>query len=199
MTLKELAKQAGVSPSTVSMVLNCKGSVSADTRERISRLLEEHGYEIRGEQKKERRRGIRFIKFANHAYLVQENAGFVSAIVDAIDHESRRLGFDLVMSACNKDNIGQVSQLLREELYDGIILLGTELEAEDLAYFTDLKTPLVVVDNSMGKHDVNSVNMNNTEAIRMPLTIYTTLDIGKSDICTTKCPAATAGPEKMPI
>lgn len=165
MTLKEIAKQAGVSPSTVSMVLNCKGSVSESTREKVGKLLAEHGYKVLSAKKEERRRGIRFLKFSNHAHLVQENAGFVSSIMDAVDMETRRLGFNLVMTPFNKSNIAQIKELLQEEPYDGIILLGTELEDEDLAYFTDIKTPLVVVDNAMEKYDFNTVNMNNRESI----------------------------------
>lgn len=102
MTLKEIAQQAGVSPSTVSMVLNGKGSVSADTRERLSRILADHGYEIRGKQKQERRRGIYFINFRSHANPAQESVGVLSTIVDAIAHEARRLGFELVMTDCNE-------------------------------------------------------------------------------------------------
>lgn len=43
--LKDIARQAGVSPSAVSRVLNGSGYVSAEKRERIERLLAENGYE----------------------------------------------------------------------------------------------------------------------------------------------------------
>ncbi|WP_199548153.1 LacI family DNA-binding transcriptional regulator [Streptomyces sp. N35] len=43
-TLSELAVQAGVSVSTVSKVLNGRTDVAPTTRERVGRLLAEHGY-----------------------------------------------------------------------------------------------------------------------------------------------------------
>lgn len=46
-TLAEVAKEAGVSPPTVSKVLNGRSDVSSATRARVERLLEVHGYRRR--------------------------------------------------------------------------------------------------------------------------------------------------------
>ncbi|MFE0790618.1 LacI family DNA-binding transcriptional regulator [Streptomyces mutabilis] len=46
-TLAEVAKEAGVSPPTVSKVLNGRSDVSSGTRSRVERLLEVHGYRRR--------------------------------------------------------------------------------------------------------------------------------------------------------
>ena len=43
-TLKDIAKKAGVTPATVSMALNGKGSISDGTRKRIERIAKEMGY-----------------------------------------------------------------------------------------------------------------------------------------------------------
>ncbi|WP_328483994.1 LacI family DNA-binding transcriptional regulator [Streptomyces sp. NBC_00377] len=43
-TLAEVADQAGVSVSTVSKVLHNRSDVSAETRAKVQRLLEQHGY-----------------------------------------------------------------------------------------------------------------------------------------------------------
>ena len=42
--IKDVAKVAGVSPTTVSRVLNNKGYVSAETREHIENLIKEYNY-----------------------------------------------------------------------------------------------------------------------------------------------------------
>ena len=41
LTIAEIAKSAGVSPSTVSKVLNGRADVSANTRDRVERLIRE--------------------------------------------------------------------------------------------------------------------------------------------------------------
>lgn len=43
-TLAEIADEAGVSVSTVSKVLHNRSDVSAETRAKVQRLLEKHGY-----------------------------------------------------------------------------------------------------------------------------------------------------------
>ena len=43
MNLREIAKQAGVSLTTVSLVLNGKPGISSETRERVKDLLRQNG------------------------------------------------------------------------------------------------------------------------------------------------------------
>jgi LacI family transcriptional regulator len=45
MTLKQIAKLAGVSCSTVSRVINNHPGVRTQTRERVLRIIREYGYE----------------------------------------------------------------------------------------------------------------------------------------------------------
>lgn len=44
MTICDIAKMAGVSATTVSRVINNKGYVKAEIREKIERLIQEHHY-----------------------------------------------------------------------------------------------------------------------------------------------------------
>ena len=99
MNLKEIAKAARVSPSTVSLVLNNRQGVGPKTRAVIASLLTENGYTISDKRENTRTKSIRFLKFSSHSHLVNENAGFISAIVDAVEKESRRLGYNLVMTS----------------------------------------------------------------------------------------------------
>jgi DNA-binding LacI/PurR family transcriptional regulator len=46
-TIAQIAKAAGVSPSTVSKVLNGNAEVSVSTRQRVQSLLSEQNYEPR--------------------------------------------------------------------------------------------------------------------------------------------------------
>ena len=47
MTIKDIAKLAGVSVSTVSLVLSNHGYVSAKTRHRVERIIAKHNYHPR--------------------------------------------------------------------------------------------------------------------------------------------------------
>ena len=43
-TVRDIASQAGVSPATVSLVLNNKKGVSEQTRRRVQEVLDSRGY-----------------------------------------------------------------------------------------------------------------------------------------------------------
>ena len=45
-TIKDIARRAGVSPSTVSRVCNNNASISKETKERVQKIIDELGYEI---------------------------------------------------------------------------------------------------------------------------------------------------------
>ena len=47
-TLAMLAREAGVSLSTISKVLNGRADVAVDTRRRVEELLDKHEYRRRG-------------------------------------------------------------------------------------------------------------------------------------------------------
>ena len=43
-TVKDVAKKANVSPSTVSRVINDHPSISAETKQRVRKIMDEMGY-----------------------------------------------------------------------------------------------------------------------------------------------------------
>ena len=45
-TIKDVAKLAGVSPSTVSRVCNNNSTISKETRERVQKAIQDLGYEL---------------------------------------------------------------------------------------------------------------------------------------------------------
>lgn len=169
MNLKEIAKAANVSPSTVSFVLNNTGQVGEETRKRVSALLIENGYTVSPYYRNKITKDFRFIKFSSHSLLVQENTGFVSDIIDAIYKETKRMGYTLQMSTANRDTIAQTAETVKGDESDGIILLGTELEEQDVKYFDQVNKPIVVVDNHMSMLNYNSVDMNNYESVKLSI------------------------------
>lgn len=164
MKLREIAKTAGVSLTTVSLVLNGKPGVGKETRERICKLLRENGYPV-GEEKKAAKGSICFLKYIRHAYLVNGNPGFVTQIMDAAEQACRRHGYDLQVVTFHAPEDIDLDELLGKPFIKGAILLGTELADEDMPAFVNLKKPLMVVDNALPRHSLNTVTMDNRQAI----------------------------------
>lgn len=174
MKLKEIAAQAGVSPSTVSLVMHGRPGVGEAKREEIVRLLEENGYaadRLRTRPEDASRpesaaRAIRFIKCKRHAMLVDGNPGFISMIIDAVGLECRRQGYELLVTTCSASGLPEILSGVRAEQCAGILLLGTELTDGDLRALPRLPVPLVLLDNAPAEADVNCITMDNRGAIR---------------------------------
>ncbi len=166
MKLRDIAKAAGVSLTAVSLVLNGKPGVGEEKRARIRALLRENGYALGPEEAApEPVRNICFLKYSRHAYLVNGNPGFVTQIIDAADKECRRHGYNLLITAFNDFDAIDLSALLENPSTAGIILLGTELENEDMVRFSGVSKPLVVVDNPLWGLPFSSVTMHNWDSI----------------------------------
>lgn len=123
MTIYDIAKLAGVSPSTVSRVLNNKSNISLRTRNKVLAVIDEHGYLpdafTRGMTKKTRDcigvlvTDIRHIHYANMAH--------------AIEQTCYELGLSVIL--CNTgDSIEHKAQylsMLAQNRVSGIILVGS--------------------------------------------------------------------------
>ncbi|MEG1017726.1 MAG: LacI family DNA-binding transcriptional regulator, partial [Oscillospiraceae bacterium] len=160
MNLKEIAKQAGVSSATVSMVLHNKDGVSKETRIKIENMLRENEYKISDKLEimgTSGAKNIRFLKYSLSSYLVDDNPGFISSIIDSVERECRRLGYNLMMTAFKKKNADEIFQNLKKENPDGIVLLGTEWTDEDCKYLDGMNIPIVVLDNYIPNRPLNCV------------------------------------------
>jgi len=165
MKLKEIANLANVSPSTVSLVLNNREGVSPKKRQEIVKILEDNGYRVSNRFDEKTNKSIRFIKYKKHAMLVDGNPGFINAIIDATEKECRRQGYNLIMTTYGEKQRDEMSKLIEQDHVDGLLLLGTELTAEDMEFVSNSPVPMVIIDNYLPMLDYNCITMNNEESI----------------------------------
>ena len=163
MTIREIAAIAGVSPAAVSLVINNKKGVSAETRRRVQSVMEECGYVPAPIKKKVERFRLMVIKFRAHGIALEENQGFVASIIDRIESECRRFGFDLSMCSCEARNADTTLRSLMESAPDGVILIGTELREAERNLLKLFTVPTVLLDNNIWHENVDSVVMANKE------------------------------------
>ena len=70
MKMREIADAAGVSLTTVSLVLNGKPGIGDEKRALVTRLLQENGYQIRPEDAPQRihaHSNLCFLKYSKHS------------------------------------------------------------------------------------------------------------------------------------
>ncbi len=173
MNLKDIATMAGVSQACVSLVRKGRAGVSAPVRERIQALLKKHGFSYvehdkltglpAGEQGAESSRCIRLLTYKKHAMLVDGNDGFVTSIIDSLDHEARLRGYQLLVSVIGPANYQSVLQSAASVPTDGALVVATEMTQQELGIFDSIQTPLVILDSDFIQSPYSCVTMNNHE------------------------------------
>ncbi len=163
MTVKDLAALAGVSPATVSLVLNGKKGVSEEKRKEILRLIEDNQY--RHQKRSDAgTRNILFIKYSRDGVILEENTNFVSAIMDGAELECQQQNFHFSITMC-EGNLAETLESVDYSNFYGIMILGTELGEEDYPALERIPIPYVIVDNSMPHFDCNCVAIDNKENV----------------------------------
>lgn len=91
MSMKVVARLAGVSIPTVSRVLNARSNVAADTRKRVQRLLVQAGYEIKAVDHRSRR--------LVDVIVPDLRSPYVSALIEGLDEAASRYRTSLVLTS----------------------------------------------------------------------------------------------------
>jgi len=163
--LKDIADKLNISTATVSLVLNNKAGVGEETRRKVLDLIAEMGYDTNMLSKPalKNNRSIRFIIYKKHSKVVSDTP-FFSALIEGIEQEARKVGYNLVISYLNEmENKAETLRILEENPLSGIILLATEMQDEDLAPFRKLGIPIVLLDSSFDNEGLDTVVIDNIQ------------------------------------
>ena len=152
--LSDIAKAAGVSTATVSNALNRKNRLNPEKADEIRNLAIKMGY-LSGEE--DRRRGIRFVIYRKHGKVVMDTA-FFSQLIDGVQERCRRRSYDLLINRVNAgDDISALTDM-------PILLLATEMDADDLAPYRKSSSPVLLLDSDFRFESFSSVSIDNCEA-----------------------------------
>ncbi|WP_412777284.1 LacI family DNA-binding transcriptional regulator [Thalassospira lucentensis] len=181
-TIKQIAEQAGVSPSTVSLVLNGKGEISGVTRSRVLEVVSSLNYTPRAPKNRmHTAKTIKFLKIAKHGHTVnRDHSHFISDYIDGMSSEATSRGYKLQVLSYENVTANDIIDVLANSDATAAIILGTELTREDIQKIQDFQLPTVFIDSFYDLIDANFVDMNNGDAV------YTVLshlkDLGFSKI-----------------
>lgn len=169
MKIDDIAKLANVSKSAVSLALNGKAGVSSETRNRILEIARKNGYTTRPlvrieEQANSNSKILRFVAFTNEGIVSEQyqSLSFFMELINSIDQSISEKGYSLVISSIKAGSLEEEISLLEQEQQSaGILLLGTNLTAEQIKKVKLYQPNLVVLDTCFETIDVNFVVMNN--------------------------------------
>lgn len=161
-TIKDIAKKANVSTSTVSLVLNNKGYVSPETSERIQNIINDLNYKPLHSARKLATR-----KTGNIGYIIWENhfsevEMFYSQIFLGMEYAARESDYYILLTTV-KDDFNPKTDLPRFLKYndvDGVVLAG-RVPHSLVEYLDKQRMPFVLVDYGIPGKIYNSVLIDN--------------------------------------
>ena len=164
-TIKDVAKLAGVSISTVSRVINDSKPVSPEARRKVLHAIKELEYEPN-----EVARSL-VTKKSNLIGVIVDDIGshYVAQIVRGIEEIGRMYNYDIILSSSygSAETEMKFLQLLRTKQAEGIILVSEIMNEKLLEYLKELKIEFIYLNRYYNVPELPTVSLNNKQASAM--------------------------------
>lgn len=157
-TIKEVAREAGVSIATVSRVFNESGPVNDDTREKILDVARRLRYTPHGGA-----RSLITSKTNTLGVLLPDLYGeFFSEVIRGIDHAARQAGYHVLLSSSHNDvdEIEVAMKAMRGRV-DGVIVMYPDVNARLLERNLSDSMPVVLLNCELQGEGYLSINIDN--------------------------------------
>lgn len=147
-TIKEVAKLAGVSPSTVSRVLTGHPKISQGTKENVWRAMKELDYHPNVTARKLATNATRTLGLVlpNDVKLLAENPFFIQVLTGITSYAQEKDYYIILTNAgTEEDEIKALNHLLKSNLIDGVIMTVVREEDQCAAFLRENNHPFVVI------------------------------------------------------
>lgn len=161
MTIKDIAKLAGVSIATVSYVLNGKKKVSAELRDKIMQIVAEVGYEYNVVARDFKKQTNNIIAVC----LESLNGPFFSDLIAGIEKASIDSDFQFIVATSYGNQVSSAYKILKERRVCGAIVLAPNFSDEFLISIANKNIPLVLLDRKIEHPNVNTILLDNYKGI----------------------------------
>ncbi|WP_410513501.1 LacI family DNA-binding transcriptional regulator [Paenibacillus sp. BR2-3] len=164
-TIKDIAKAAGVSVTTVSRALNGYSDVNEDTRLKIRNIADQLGYSPNMAarsliSKKTKTLGLLLSNVTRDSS--KDNIAY--EVLCGINDRSGELDYDLVLFSTTpqKQRVKSYKTLCQERGVDGVIIMGIRLDDPYLTEIVSSDIPCVLIDITLQGPNVGYVTSDNT-------------------------------------
>lgn len=172
-TIADIARECGVSPSTVSRVLNGKGRLAESTRQRVLKTAQTLGYQT------DTTGGIVGILYTRRLRVLIADP-FYGAIMESAEETFRRWDHRVFFSTLS-DPEYDAKHLFKNFHYAGLLLVGGDIPSELVRRLQEIPVPLVLVDNEMPELGVDALVIANDQGARAATNHL--IELGHENIC----------------
>lgn len=163
-TIKDVAKMAGVSISTVSRVVNDSKPVSPDARRRVLNAIEVLEYEPN-----EIARSL-VTRRSNIIGVIVEDFGlsFVSQVLRGVEEVARMYDYDIIVSSTYGDAEieNRYMKVLLQKQVEGIVVITESSNEDRIQYLKELKIPVSYLNRYYRSDEISTITINNTDAMK---------------------------------
>ncbi|MBN1873588.1 MAG: LacI family DNA-binding transcriptional regulator [Anaerolineae bacterium] len=154
-TIKDVARAAGVSRQTVSRAINDRGEISEETRDRVLSIAKEMGY-----RPSSIARGLATQRTGTLGLVVPDVANpFFADVAQGAEHAAYAEGYSVFLCNTNEDPQRELAvlQSLEEKRVDGVVLCSSRLEENELREALTHQTAVVLLNRWLGDSNVGTV------------------------------------------
>lgn len=161
-SLSDLAKHVGYSPSLISMVLNGKADengIKPETQEKVLAAAKELNYH-RNHFASSLRKG----KSNTIGLIVSDISNiFYAKICKSAEDAALAKGYNLISCSTNENKQRELDliQMLKERQVDGLIISTSQTDKNSINQLKKQKLPFVLIDRDLPKSGTNYVGVNN--------------------------------------
>ncbi len=156
-TIYQVAQKAHVSLATVSRVINKKGNVTSDTRERVENAIKELGYKPSGLAQ-----ALATNKTTNIGLIIPSaNYVYISNILNGITEVTKEKGFTLTVfttSHSREEALETLEKVIVTHV-DGAIVFDDELSEEDVINLNSYSVPTIVINKNLQGEKTGSISL----------------------------------------
>lgn len=162
-TIKDVAKLAGVSISTVSRVMNKSKPVSPEAERKVLDAINKLGF-----KPNELARSLVMKKTNSIGILIKDiGINYMAEMVRGAEEIGRMYNYDILLTSTYGDLKAEkkaVDFLFRKQV-EGIIILSENIEPEIIVKIRDYKLPYILLDKLYKANDFHTVSINYEKAM----------------------------------
>jgi LacI family transcriptional regulator len=144
-TIKDIAKQVGLSVTTVSRALNNHDDVSQETKLRVREVADQLGYIPNTLAQRFQKRKSDTLGLVLPTFGPRFSDPYFSELLAGIGNKAASLGFDLLVSTCppGQEEMRTYRRMVQGHRVDGLVVVRTRCVDERINYLSSINFPFV--------------------------------------------------------
>ena len=159
-TIKDVAREAGVSITTVSHALSGQGALKKETRDRVTEIAKRMQYipDWSGQN-------LKSVETGMLGFFTSSISGFYGVLVDAMYRECHAQGYEMEIFIIESGD--RMLQTLMGKRVDGAVILHSGMKEDQEKVLKDMEFPVVYLDREIKDPCASSVLFDSYQSGRM--------------------------------